>query len=107
MKRFKIIKVKWYQVLSDNGIIAHKEWKKQRYINAWEEKILRVSSDGDVQRLELGWNCLNGNLVNGLQFIPNWVRDNNYRVVQFDEDPWKQFVNRYNYRQGKSSKNEG
>ena len=113
MKKFKIIKVKRYWVEDSNGISLHKQWEKQRDINSEQEKILRISPKGYVERLEIELQCPDNNLVNGIKTKLKWVKDDNYEINWENElsdaqgDPWKQFVNRHLKRKHKDIINLG
>lgn len=101
MKKFKIIKVKEYQILQPNGIVISTKWIQQRDITSDQTRILRLSPEGYVERMSLEFKLPIDDLMNGIQFEPRWIRDNNYRVIWSEElqdtngDPWKMFVKRH------------
>lgn len=113
MKKFKIIKVKEYQIVQPNGIVISTKWTQQRDITSDQIRILRLSPEGYVERMSLEFKLPIDDLMNGIQFEPRWIRDNNYRVIWSEElqdtngDPWKEFVKRHNNRNKESFVNLG
>lgn len=108
MKKFKIIRVKQYQVIQPDNIVVTTRWEKDRDITSDQASKLRVSPTGIVQRLHVGIQLPLFDLMQGIEFKATWERDDNYRVIwwgdleQQNGDPWKMFVKRHMRRKKQS-----
>lgn len=108
MRNFKIVKVKRYQEKS-NKMSVHEQWEKQRDINSWQEKVLRISPEGYVERLEIKLQSPDDNSLNEININFNWIKDDNYKIVYKNEtkdNPWEQLIKRYILRNKKPSNNK-
>lgn len=108
MRNFKIVKVKRYQEES-NKMSVHEQWEKQRDINSWQEKVLRISPEGYVERLEIKLQSPDDNSLNEIEINFNWIKDDNYKIVYENEtkdNPWEQLIKRYILRNKKPSNNK-